>query len=419
MNSLIIIGALIASAFFSGMEIAFITSNKFRIELDRKRGSLSANFFSYFNKHPSQYIATMLFGNSASLVIFAFFMQKANEPIIRQYIHSNIGVFMVQIIFSTLLILIAAEYLPKNIFRANPNRIIKIFAVPVGIVYFALYPFVYLITKLSESILKNIFRVESSSEKIIFGRVDLDNFLEDITVSNDGKAPMDNELQIVKNVLDLSEVKVRECMVPRTEMVAISVNESIEKIKEKFLQTRLSKILIFEGSVDNIIGYVHSFELFRNPEKISSIILPVPIFPESKSASEALTIFIQQHKSIALVVDEFGGTSGIITMEDVMEEIFGEIEDEHDKEDKVEKKISENEYLFSGRHEIDYLNQKYKLNLPVAEDYETLAGLIIHYYESIPRINDEITANEFTFKIIAVTDSRIDVARLKINPKKV
>ncbi|HVA98992.1 MAG TPA: hemolysin family protein [Bacteroidia bacterium] len=417
MNYLIISIALIASAFFSGMEIAFFTSNKFRIELDRKRGSLAANLFSYFNNHPSQYIATMLLGNSTSLVLFALFMQKVEEPIISQYIHSQIGIFILQIIFSTLLILIAAEYLPKNIFRTQPNRIIKIFAIPVSIIYFALYPFVYLITNFSEGILKYLFRVESSPEKIIFGRVDLDNFMKDIMVSSDGKSPMDNEIQIVKNVLDLSEIKVRECMIPRTEMVAMSVTETIDHIKEKFIQTRLSKILIFEGSMDNIIGYIHSFELFRKPLTIFSILLPVPIFPESKSASEALTIFIQQHKSIALVVDEFGGTSGIITMEDVMEEIFGEIEDEHDKEDKVEKIISDTEFLFSGRHEIDYLNQHYKLSLPVAEDYETLAGLIIHYYESIPHLNDEITILNFKLKITAVTDKRIDAVRLKINSK--
>jgi CBS domain containing-hemolysin-like protein len=315
---------------------------------------------------------------------------------------------------STLLILITAEYVPKSIFRIHPNRTLRLFVFPLTIVYGVLYPIVMITVGFSEFILKKIFRVKIEKENAAFTMIDLDNYLREGTSSNKKKAEMDYEIHIFQNALDFSTVKARECMVPRTEIVALDVNESIEELKNKFIQTRLSKILIFFKSIDNIIGYVYSKELFKNPESIRSILLPVSIVPESIAANEVLTIFIQQHKSIAVVVDEFGGTSGMLTMEDVMEEIFGEIDDEHDKEEMIEKKISENEYLFSARLETDYLNDKYHLNLPILDNYETLGGLIMNYHESIPRLNEEIRINDFLFTITAVTRIRIEQVNLKI-----
>lgn len=414
-SSVIILIAIISSAFFSGLEIAFITSNKLRIELENKQGSLSAKILSHFNKYPSRYLGTMLLGNNIALVIFGIYMDEELNPIIGQYISSKIAVLIISTFLSTMLILITAEYLPKNIFRINPNRTLSIFWLPLTIVYGVLYPVVMVTIGFSEFMLKKIFRVKIEKEDSAFTMIDLDNYLREGTSTKEKKAEMDYEIQIFQNALDFSNVKARECMVPRIEIVAMDVNNSIEELKNKFIQTRLSKILIFSGNIDNIIGYVYSKELFKNPESIRSILLPVSIVPESIAANEVLTVFIQQHKSIAIVVDEFGGTSGMLTMEDVMEEIFGEIDDEHDKEEMLEKVIRENEYLFSARLETDYLNDKYNLKLPILDNFETLGGLIMHYHESIPKLNDEIRIDNFLFTITSVTRTRIEQVKLVVS----
>jgi CBS domain containing-hemolysin-like protein len=413
-SSVIILITLVASAFFSGLEIAFITSNKLRIELERKQGNFSAKILSYFNKYPSRYLGTMLLGNNIALVIFGIYMDGELKPLIGQYIPSKILILLISTFLSTMLILITAEFLPKNIFRINPNRTLRLFALPLTVVYSILYPVVMITIGFSEFILKRIFRVKIEKGNVAFTMIDLDNYVREGTSVVEKKAEMDHEVQIFQNALDFSSVKARECMVPRTEIVALDTNDGIEELKQKFIQTRLSKILIFSGSIDNIIGYVYSKELFKNPESIRSILLPVSIVPESMAASEVLTIFIQQHKSIAVVVDEFGGTSGMLTMEDVMEEIFGEIEDEHDKEDMIEKQISETEFIFSARLETDYLNHKYHLKLPILDNFETLGGLIMHYHENIPRINEEIRIDNFLFTIVAVTRTRIEQVNLKV-----
>lgn len=421
MNSyLIIVLAMIASAFFSGLEIAFITSNKLRIELENKQGGFSARILSHFNKYPSRYLGTMLLGNNIALVIFGIYMDEELNPFIGHYISSKILILLISTFLSTMLILVMAEYLPKNFFRINPNKTLSLFALPLTIVYGLLYPMVMFTIGLSEFVLKKVFKVQIVNENAAFTMVDLDNYVRESTSSAiEKKAEKDHEIQIFKNALDFSAVKARECMVPRTEIIAMDVNEPIEKIKTKFIQTRLSKILIYSGNIDNIIGYVYSKELFNKPESIRSVLLPVSIVPESMAASEVLTVFIQQHKSIAVVVDEFGGTSGIITMEDVMEEIFGEIEDEHDKEEMIEKQLSENEYLFSARLETDYINDKYRLNLPIVDNFETLGGLIVHYHESIPRLNEEIRIENFLFTITAVSRTRIEQVNLKVQAEEV
>jgi CBS domain containing-hemolysin-like protein len=414
-TSVIILITLIASAFFSGLEIAFITSNKLRIELESKQGNISARILAHFSKYPSRYLGTMLLGNNIALVIFGIYMDEELEHFLHHYIphEYKILVLLLSTFLSTMLILVTAEFLPKNLFRINPNRTLNLFAFPLTIVYGILYPFVMITIGFAEFILKRVFRLKIENHNAGFTMIDLDNYVREGT-SVEKKAEMDHEIQIFQNALDFSSVKARECMVPRTEIIAVDVNESIVNLQKKFVQTRLSKILVYSESIDNIIGYVYSKELFKNPGSIRSILLPVSIVPESMAASEVLTVFIQQHKSIAVVVDEFGGTSGMLTMEDVIEEIFGEIEDEHDKEEMTEKQISEKEYVFSARLETDYINDKYALDLPILDNVETLGGLVMHYHESIPRLNEEIRVGNFLFTVTAVTRTRIETLNLKI-----
>jgi CBS domain containing-hemolysin-like protein len=411
---LIILITLIASAFFSGLEIAFITSNKLRIELESKQGNFAAKILAYFNKYPSRYLGTMLLGNNIALVIFGIYMDDELEPIIENFTSSNILILLISTFISTMLILITAEFLPKNLFRINPNKTLTLFAFPLTIVYGILYPVVMISIGSSEFILKKIFRVKIEKENAAFTMIDLDNYVREGTSAVEKKVEMDHEIQIFQNALDFSSVKARECMIPRTEIVAVEVNESIEALRQKFVQTRLSKILVYEKNIDNIIGYAYSKELFKKPSTIKSIMLPVSIVPESMAASEVLTVFIQQNKSIALVVDEFGGTSGMLTMEDVMEEIFGEIEDEHDKEELIEKQLNETEFIFSARLETDYINNKYRLKLPILDNVETIGGLIMSYHENIPRVNEEIHIENAVFTILSVTRTRIETVSLKI-----
>ena len=408
---------MLASAFFSGLEIAFITSNKLRIELENKQGNFSAKILSHFSKYPARYLGTMLLGNNIALVIFGIYMDERLEGFLEQFIphEYKILILLISTFLSTMLILITAEFLPKNLFRINPNKTLTLFSFPLTIVYGLLYPIVMITIGFSEFILKRLFRLKIENENAAFTMIDLDNYVREGTSSSvEKKAEMDHEIQIFQNALAFSSVKARECMIPRTEIIALDVNESIDVLKQKFISSRLSKILIYADSIDNIIGYVYSKELFKSPESIKSILLPVSIVPESMAASEVLTVFIQQHKSIAVVVDEFGGTSGMLTMEDVMEEIFGEIEDEHDKEEMIEKQLSDHEFIFSARLETDYINKKYNLNLPILDNVETLGGLIMHYHESIPHFQAEIRIENFLFTIIAVTRTRIDQVNLSI-----
>tara|TARA_R110002049_G_scaffold242042_4_gene415870 strand:- start:4404 stop:5675 length:1272 start_codon:yes stop_codon:yes gene_type:complete len=409
----IILITLILSAFFSGMEIAFVTANKFKIELDTKQGDILSAILSKFLKHPSRFIGAMLVGNNIALVIYGIFMAQILEPVIGKYTANGSIILLVQTVISTIIILITAEFLPKTVFRINPNSILRFFALPIGLLYYVLLLPMFLIIGLSELILKYIFRMENVTENLNFGRIDLEHYLRDATDRIDEeKEEMDHEIQIFQNALDFSKVKARECMIPRTEIRAMEVDQSIEELRQVFIDTGFSKVLIYRDNIDNIIGYVHSFELFKRPESIKSILLPVLIIPQSMSANEILELFITQRKSVAVVVDEFGGTSGILTIEDVIEEIFGEIEDEHDKEELTEEIISDTEYLFSARLEIDYLNDTYKLDLPEGDTYETLAGLLISYHESIPKADTKCTIGEYELTVLKVSENRIDLIRI-------
>ena len=414
---LTIILSLLFSAFFSGMEIAFVASNKLHIELMKKRGELNARILSYFLETPSRFIATMLVGNNIALVVYGIEMAKILEPYIEYYLTSNdILVLMVQTFVSTLLVLVTAEFIPKVLFSINANRFVRLFAIPAALSYFGLYFFVSLVVFFSNFLLKRIMRVKQLDQKRAFGRVDLQQYIEEHATTVKDKNQLEPEIQIFQNALDFSKVKARECMIPRNEIVAMEIGEDINKLTNKFVETGFSKILIFRDNIDQIIGYTHSYELFKQPKDIKSILLPIALVPETMTANEILNLFIKERKSIALVIDEFGGTSGLLTIEDIIEEIFGDIQDEHDLVDHKEEQISESEFVFSGRHEIDYLNEKYNLNLPESDDYETLSGFIVNHCENIPKLNEQIQVGRFVFEILAVEQTRVETVKLFWQP---
>ncbi|MDT8413633.1 MAG: hemolysin family protein [Vicingaceae bacterium] len=406
--------AMLFSALFSGMEIAFVTANRLKIELSSKKGVFSGKILSFFLKKPAKFISALLIGNNIALVIYSILMAKLLEPIIYEKITTNdLIVLLIQTIISTILILFFSEFLPKSLLRINPNKALTLAAIPLQIVYVILYPFTLLVLVVSNLILK-LFRVDTSESEMAFTKIDLEHFMTNVHQKKEEGEDVDNEIQIFKNALDFSSVKARDCMIPRTDLVAMDIEIPLPTIRDKFIETGLSKILIYRDSIDNIIGYIHSKELFKKPKTVKSILLPISIIPESMPANQILQEFITQRKSVAVVVDEFGGTSGIITTEDIIEEIFGDIEDEHDVEELTEIKIDENVYQFSARLEIDYLNEKYMLNLPEANDYETLAGLIISIDESIPEKDEVIKLNGFVIKIDKVSNNKIDLVTIRI-----
>ena len=420
-DGLLIVVMLLLSAFFSGMEIAFISANKLKIEVDKNNGLFSARIVSRFIKTPSKFIGAMLVGNNIALVIYGIIMARILEPeiafILPQSFHSSIIILIIQTIIATLLILITSEFVPKVIFRINANFILNLLAIPATICYYFLYPIVFVFVGVSEYILKHWFKVKFLHQDIPFTLIDVDNYIEEFTRDNLEQSEIKQELQMFQNAIDFKSVKIRECMIPRNEIVAIDINDTIAELKDKFIETSLSRILIYEGTIDNITGFVHSHDILKNPDKINKVIKPIIYVPETLLANNLLTMFTEKRMSVAVVVDEFGGTSGMITTEDVIEEIIGEINDEYDVDELTEKKIDDDEYIFAGRLEIDYLNDKYQLNLPESEDYETLAGLIIHYKESIPDLDDEIITDYFVFKILEARETKIEKVNLKIKNK--
>ncbi|NQY68511.1 MAG: HlyC/CorC family transporter [Flavobacteriales bacterium] len=419
-SSLTILLTLLFSSFFSGMEIAFVSANRLKIELENKQGKLSARILSKFIKKPAWFIGAMLVGNNVSLVIYGIAMAGIIEPVVQIYIQSHSVVLTVQIVISTLLVLVAAEFLPKTIFRIDPNRILNLFAIPAFIIYYMLFftGIVWLIIRLSDFLLRNILGVSvSEDEEVVFGRLDLDAYLKEAATGDEEK--VDQEIQIIQNVLDFSKIKIRECMVPRTEIIALPIDASIETLRKKFIETWHSKILVYKDSLDDIIGYVHVYDVFKDTDTLKSSLRPLLWISEAMTANELLGQFIQQRKSIAVVLDEFGGTSGIVTIEDVVEEIFGEIEDEHDVEKQTEKKIGENEFIFSARVEIDYLNDEYKFNIPVSDEYETLGGYIVHHLQNIPMLNDRVEIENLHFIITSVEKTHIEKVYLEVKEKEV
>ncbi|MFN3554530.1 MAG: hemolysin family protein [Bacteroidales bacterium] len=414
----IIILSILFSAFFSGMEIAYITANKLKVEVDKKSGGLSARILSHFTQSDSGFISAMLVGNNIALVIYGIATAVVLEGFLRSVIpvavQSEFTILLGQTLITSLIILFFAEFLPKTLFRINANSILKFFAVPVYIIYYLLYPVVFITLGLSRIILEKLFKLKLADTPRSFDSVDINNFLQEFGDPGSKEAQESIEMQIFRNAIEFPEIKLRESMIPRTEIIALDEKESLDTYRKKFSEKGLSKILIYRKNIDNIVGYVHAFDFFKKPKEISSIIRPIMLVPETMHVNKLLRNFIQQRKSIAVVVDEFGGTAGLITIEDIMEEIFGEIDDEYDTDNLVEKQTGDAEYLFSARLEIDYLNEKYGLNLPESDEYETLGGLIINHHESIPRMNEEILIRNYHCRIVQVSEKRIEQVQLRI-----
>lgn len=402
----IILLTIILSAFFSGMEIAYVSSNKLKLELDKQSNSYVSSMLEKLLRSPSRFIATMLVGNNISLVVYGICMAKILEPKIETYTQSPFLVLFIQTFVSTLIILVSAEFLPKAFFRLNPNRFLKACVVPLAFFYYLLAPIVSITLFLSKKGLK-IIGMALVEDSPVFGKIDLEEYLK-LHIDDIENKNLDVEVHILQNALDFSNVKIRECMLPRTEIVAIEVTKSIDELRDIFIKTKLSKVLIYKDNIDQIIGYAHSNEMFTSPKNIKSILIPIPYVPESMLAIDMLELFIKKRKGVAVVVDEFGGTSGMITVEDVVEEILGDIEDEHDTETELEKQLSTNTFKFSARLEIDYVNDKYHFNLPKSEEYETLGGLLISYLEEIPEKDTEISIGDYQFLIEEVSNNKID-----------
>ena len=413
---MIILLSLLCSAFFSGMEIAYVSSNRLNLEIEKKQKGLIPKILSIITKDPSRFISTMLIGNSFALVIYGLFMGQ----FIIDYLSflfspsmNELTVLLLQTIISTLLILIAAEFIPKVLFQIYSNFSMKIFSIPAYIFYIILYPVTGLVIIISNFILKTFFKVNTDESEFSFSKVELENYIENEIDKSDNN--LDSEIEIFQNALELSEIKARDVMVPRAEIIALENTSNIINAKKLFVETGFSKIPIYRNSIDNIVGYIHSFDFLKKPQNINEFILPVVFVPEPMLVNDVLEKLTRESKSIAVVIDEYGGTSGIITVEDIVEELFGEIEDEHDNYDLHEKKISEGIYEFSSRLEIEYLNKSYSLDLPESESYDTLGGLIVFNKEEIPQVGDEVLINGYSIQIIHASSSKIEKVILKKN----
>jgi CBS domain containing-hemolysin-like protein len=416
---LYILGCILLMAFFAGTEIAFVSANKLNIELRKKQGTFSGRIMARFMENPAEFIGTSLVGVNVLLVIYGLLMTQLTDPLFNMLpkpFNSEYVRLLIDTFLATVIILIFAEFLPKAIFRSKADRVLAIFSFPMLIMYYLLYPFAKLFVSISEFILKYLFNVRIKENKQVFNRVDLEVFVKQ---SLHGHENENNEVntELFENALYLVNVRVRKCMVPRNEIEAVEVDTLISEVREKFIQTKLSKILVYENTIDNIIGYLHHLDLNRRPKAIREVLHTITAVPEAMSAVDLMNRFTKERKSIAWVIDEFGGTAGIVTMEDVLEEIFGDINDEYDVEEYVEQQIAENEYILSGRLELDYLNEKYGFDFPTDES-ETLSGYIITQHETIPKIKERIFINDYEFDILLVTDTRIETVKMKILKSK-
>nr|WP_310992732.1 hemolysin family protein [Aequorivita sp. S2608]MDS1298408.1 hemolysin family protein [Aequorivita sp. S2608] len=409
---IIILSMLLLSAFFSGMEIAYVSSNKIHIEIEKKQNNFLAGILKKITKRPSKFIATMLVGNNIALVIYGFFM----GALLMEYIPlSGFTGLLVQTIISTLVILMTAEFLPKVFFQIYANNLVKVFAVPAYFFYVLFSLISEFVIWISDSILKLFFKSEGDNVQLSFSKLELGNYISEQMDIAETKEEMDSEIQIFQNALDFSEVKSREAMVPRTEVVGVDIDTSPKELAKLFTETGLSKILVYKENIDDILGYIHSFELFKKPSTIKKILMPVVFVPETMLIKDVLGILSKKRKSIAVVIDEYGGTSGIITVEDIIEELFGEIEDEHDSVELVEEELSEDHYRFSARLEVDYVNETYNLNLEESENYETLGGLIVNHTEEIPERGENVSIADYEFTILEVSSTKIEMVEVKDN----
>lgn len=408
----IILLSLLFSAFFSGMETAFVASNKMQLEIEKKKDTFLAGILTKITRNPSRFITSMLVGNTISLVVYSFFMGNLIFDFIQPFFDHDIAMLLIQTLITTLIILITGEFLPKLVFRSFSNETLKIFAIPSYVFYLLLYVISDFIMSISNFILKVFFHIKQDEVQLAFSKVELENYISEQIES--ARDEIDAEIQIFQNALDFHKVRAREAMIPRTEIVAIELHESISALKQLFVETGLTRILVYNNSFDDIVGYVHTFDMFHKPRSIRSVVMPLEMIPESMMIHDVLNDLIKKQKSIAIVLDEYGGTSGLITVEDIVEELFGDIEDEHDTSIFLEEKISDTEYKFSTRLEVDYLNETYDLNLKEDNAYDTLGGLIMHHTEDIPDQDEVIDIGDFQIKILKVSASKIEEVHLKI-----
>ena len=404
------------SAFFSGMEIAFVSSNKLRFEMDRNEQSLTSRILSIFFRKPNDFISTMLVGNNIALVIYGILMAELIEQrLLANWIDNEFLLVLIQTIISTLIILVTGEFMPKTLFKINPNFTLNLFAFPAFICYILLYPISKFASACSSIILRLTgTKVNKEVSEKAFTKVDLDYFIQSSIEDSTDDQEIGTEVKIFQNALDFSNIKIRDCMVPRTEIVSIEYGSPLEDLKLRFIESGISKILVYKESIDNIVGYIHSSEMFRKHTNWTEGIRQLPFVPETMNANKLMQLFMQQKKSIAVVVDEFGGTAGIVALEDLVEEIFGEIEDEHDTTSYVAKQTGDGEYVFSGRLDIEKANELFPIDLPESDEYQTIGGLILHEYQRFPKVNETITIDEFQFKIIKVTATKIELVKLKV-----
>ncbi|CAM1343835.1 hemolysin family protein [Tenacibaculum amylolyticum] len=420
---IIIVVSIFFSAFFSGMEIAFISANRLHIELEKKKGDFLSKILSKITEKSSRFITTMLVGNNIALVVYSYFMGQLLMSWFQYFLPSNYAIvntllgelqLLTQTLISTIVILVTAEFLPKAIFRIYANEALKIFAIPAYIFFWLFYVLSSVISYVSDFFLRVFLKTKENEVQTEFSKEELGNYISEQLETSNEDEEVDSEIQIFQNALEFHKVKAREIMVPRTEIIAVDLHETVANLKEEFIETGLSKIIVYKNSLDDIIGYVNAFELFKKPRTIKSILLPVEIVPESMIINDVLNVLMKKRKSIAVVVDEYGGTSGIITVEDIVEELFGEIEDEHDSQELLEEKINEEEFNLSARLEVDYLNEEYNLDIPKEEAYETLGGFIINHTESIPEQGEELVIDKFYIKITNVSSTKIDTIHFKV-----
>lgn len=404
------------SAFFSGMEIAFVSSNKLRFEMDKKSMSLTSRILSIFFKDPNNFISTMLVGNNIALVIYGILMaQLIEQNLLAGIIQNPFWMILVQTIISTFIILVTGEFIPKTIFKINPNLSLNICAIPLFICYIILYPISKFASGISRLILRILgIKINKEASAKAFTKIDLDYFVQTGIENSTSQEELDAEVKIFRNALDFSSIKVRDCVIPRTEIVAVEENTPIEELKSKFIESGISKIIVYRENIDHVVGYIHSSEMFKQGQSWIERIQKIPIIPETMAANKLMKLFMQQKKTLAVVVDEFGGTFGIVSLEDLVEEIFGDIEDEHDSSSYVAKKTDEDEYILSGRLEIEKVNEMFDLHLPEPDDYITIGGLILSQHQDLPKPNEIIKIDQFQFKIIKVSATKIDLVKLKV-----
>lgn len=409
---------MVFSAFFSGMEIAFVSSNRLRVEMDREKNGLSQRAIAFFYRHPNNFVSTMLVGNNIALVIYGILFAQIFDTLFFNRLFGEYDGLRVaaDTIASTIVVLFTGEFLPKTIFKNNANTLLTFFAIPAFVCYVVLFPISRFATFLSKILLR-VFGVKvlAAAEDHAFSKVDLDYLVQSSIDHATDEDEMDEEVKIFHNALDFSDTKVRDCMIPRTEIEAVDIDDtSVEELKNRFIESGYSKLIVYKEDIDHIIGYIHSSEMFRNPKEWKEHIRTMPFVPETMAARKLMQIFMQQKKSLGVVVDEFGGTSGLVSLEDIVEEIFGEIEDEHDTSNYVAKRLDNGEYLLSARLEIEKVNEMFDLDLPESDEYMTVGGLILHEYQSFPKLNEVVKIGNFEFKIMKNTMTKIELVRLKI-----